>query len=244
MASDFFSYLYQKMRLLFILWSIWNYNPCFGIFELENFEACGIFLQHFYSNASEQVDITHEILEHLQENPKRLLSVIIKNGLSQREIQQDIFRSMNYDCYLNVHVNFGNDMFSTVPSLEDPVRSFFYKKGLFLMFVTRNPMEMFTLESRKLQLDVQYRIFVFRIAMTRNFYHNSKKQLMFYKPYFFCSFCLSGLIRLNPRSSNILSVKMSDFKKSWVPEFAEHYFQVYDETFLTNQTFCRKQNAM
>jgi len=152
---------------------------------------------------------------------------------------------MKYDCYLYMHINLENDLFSTVPSLgDDPISSVFYKNGLFLIYVMRNPFEMFTQESQKLQLDRQDRIFVFRFEMAPGFYQNSTKQLELNEAYFFCPFCLSGFVRLNSVCSNILSLTVSKFQLDWAPEFSNHYYQVYDSTPMKNGKFCRQQNAM
>jgi len=181
LASNFSSYLYKQMGSLFIVWSIWNLPLCAGILESENFETCGIFLQNVQPNSSKYSDITHDIIEHLQLKQTRPQSLIIKNELSLRYIQPDIFRSTKYDCYLYVYINFGNDIFSTIPlpsweSFQNPEKSVVHKNGLFLVIVARNPFEMFTHESRKLHLDRPYRIFVCRVEITRTSYHNITKQ--------------------------------------------------------------------
>jgi len=243
-VSNFFSSLNNKLGLIFISFSILSLNSCFGIFDSETFDTCGIFLQDFQLNSKEQADITHEIIEYLQQKPKSLQSLVIKNELSQRDIQPKVFRSMKYHCYLYIHINFGKDLFLTVPSPRKPIKSRLNKRGLFLIFVTSNPFEMFTLESRKLVLDRQYRIFLLRVEMTRDTYLNRLKPFDLHEAYFFCPFCLSGLVRLNPMSSNILSVTLSHFKTNWVPLFARHYYQVYNQRSLKSDKFCRKQNAM
>jgi len=102
---------------------------------------------------------------------------------------------------------------------------------------------MFTSEDRKLQLDRQYRVFVFRFKISIR-YKDRAMQLFFNEAYFFCPFCLSGFMRLKPTISDILSLTLSYFKTRWVPEFAEHYYQVYDKESMKNQKFCQKQTAM
>jgi len=95
---------------------------------------------------------------------------MIKNERSQKDIQPKLFRSLKYDCYLYVNLNFGNDLFSTIPlpywtSFDNPAKIVLYKKGLFLIFVKGNPFEMFTYKSQKLQLDREHKIFVVRVKI-------------------------------------------------------------------------------
>jgi len=242
MASDFFSCVYKKVALLYILWSIWNLHSCCGTFQLETFETCGIFIRDFHRISNVQGDILHEIIDYLHLKQKTPQSLVIKTELCRRDIRPKFFTSMKYDCYLHVHINFVWKLFSTIPSLGDPARGIFYKKGSFLIIIKRNPFEMFSSEDRKLQLDRQYRIFAFRFKIT----HKDTRaiQLLFNEAYFFCPFCLSGFMRLKPTSSDILSLTFYNFKSLWVPELAEHYYRVYGTGSMKNQKFCQKQNAM
>jgi len=130
------------------------------------FETCGIYVQDFQLNSSQQGDAVHEIIEQIHLKPNIRPSLIIKNERSRREIHPYIFRSMKYECYLYVHVNFGNDLLSTIPSFENPLQSALYKAGTFLILVKSRPYEMVTRESQSSHCDLQYRIFVIKIEKT------------------------------------------------------------------------------
>jgi len=237
----------RNIAFLVINWKIWSSASCYGASEI--LEPCGIFVRDFHLISNGQADFLHWTIDHLQLKLTRPQSLIIQTELSQRDILPDIFRSMKYDCYLYVHINFVHDLFSTIPlpsweSLNSPVKSVLYKKALFLRFVIRNPFELFTDENRKLQLDRPYRLFVFRLQMTGNYYQNGTHQQDFPEMYFFCAFCLPGLVRLNLMTAHTLSATLLTFKTSWGPEFAEHYYSVYEEANLEDEKFCAKQNAM
>jgi len=217
---------------------------CLSVFLSQNFEPCGIFLHDFQPYTSQQDDFIHEALEHLHLNQSRPTSLIIKNERSQTELTPQIFRSMNYDCFYNVHINFGKDLFSTIPSFENPVQKALYMRSVFLIFVEGNVHEMLNYESFKLQRDRQYTMFVFRVKMNPRYIPYRNKLFAFYKTYFFCTFCKPGLVRLFPaKTKNILSLKLSNFEKSWAPNFVQHYHNV-DSLDLKNAEFCRQQNFL
>jgi len=173
-----------------------------------------------------------------------LQSVIIKTKLSKKEIHPSIFRSMKYDCYLYVHINFGQKLLSTIPSIKNPSETA-YQKGLFFIFVRSNARDMLNAdeESWEVQLSRQYRIFVFRVKRSRPFnQYRAKRMFLLYKTYFFCPFCKRGLVRLNfTNTTNILFLKLLHFEKHWEPSLAKHYIQgarTYDKK------LCSKQNVM
>jgi len=242
MAFIFISSWYKLMGSLLLIFSIWNFDVCSCSFESETFKTCGIFLRDFQPSSITQGDIVHKIIEQLQlKHLTRPMYKTIRNELSQRDIHPSIFRSMKYDCYLYAYIYLGDDLFSTLPSLgDDLISSVLYKNGLFFIFFTKNPFEMFTHESRKLRIDRQYRIFVFRFR----FYKNRTKQFELNEAYFFCPFCLTSLIRLNCYTLNVLSLTVSNFQLSWAPELTNHYYLVYDSTPMKNEKLCRQQNAM
>jgi len=107
----------------------------------------------------------HEIIEHLQLRQRASRSLIIKNELAKKDFHPGIFRSMKYECFLHVHINFGKDLFSTIPRFEDPLQSALYQKALFLVVVNNNSLGMVTHNSLYLHVERQYRIFVNRINM-------------------------------------------------------------------------------
>jgi len=96
-SSEFPSLLCEQICTLVLINIFWNSNA--GTISLipETLETCGIFLQDSQPSSCNQRDVLHEIIEHLQLKQKRPQSLIIQNGLSQEEIQPDIFRSMKYD---------------------------------------------------------------------------------------------------------------------------------------------------
>jgi len=224
---------------------LFNLNACFNIFSSETtFETCGVFLQDFELYTTEQGDFIHEVLEHLRLNQIRSQSVIIKTKLSKREIHPSIFRSMKYDCYLNVHINFGKKLFSTIPSIKNPLKSA-YQKGLFIILVRNNARDMLNAdkESWEVQLARQYRIFVFRVQRSRRFNkHRVKLMFSLYKTYFFCAYCKRGLVRLNfTNTTNILFLKLLHFEKHWEPSLAKHYYQ---RSRSKDEKLCSKLNVM
>jgi len=206
---------------------IFNLHFCSGIFLTQTFESCGIFLLDFQPYNRQQGDFIHEALEHLHLNQSRPTSLIIKTKLYQKEIHPEIFRSMKYDCFFYVHINFGKDLFSTIPSFENPFQRPLYTRALFIIFVKGNARKMMTIESSKLQRNRQYTIIVLRLAMNRQYIQYISKLFAFDKIYFFCSFCERGLILLNSLSlTKILSLKLFNFEKNWANSFAEHFDDV------------------
>jgi len=151
---------FQPIRKILVVFSILNTNLFSSFVLSESFESCGIFLQNFEAYSNKQGDINHELIDYLHLEQNGLQSLIIKNELSKRDIHPTNFRSMKYDCYLYVHINFGKDLFTTLPSIDSPFRAALYKKALFLMIVEVNDKQMFTGESWYSQFDRQYIIFV------------------------------------------------------------------------------------
>jgi len=232
---------------IIVLCPLFNLCTCCNIFSSETFETCGVFFEDFQPYTSEQGDFVHELLEHLHLNHKTSpQSVIIKTKLSKKEIHPDIFRSMKYDCYLFVHVNFGNQLLSTIPSIKNPLKSA-YQKGLFVIFVKSNAREVLNIDNKtwKAQLARQYRIFVFRVTLTRRNQqnqHGTGRMFVLYKTYFYCPFCKPVLVQLTSSgTTNILSLQLTNFQKNWESSWAKHYklwLPGHDEN------FCSHQNVM
>jgi len=218
---------------------------CSGVFLSQSFESCGIFLHDFQPYTREQGDFIHEALEHLHLNQSRPTSLIIKTELSQKEIHPNIFRSMNYDCFFYVHINFGANIFSTIPPFKTDLEGSLYMKALFIILFKGNAEEMLTSDSSKLQLNRQYTIFVISVKRISRYVRHNKKPFVFYATFFFCSFCKHGLLQLNSESNkSILCLKMSSFQNYWAPSLAQHYFRVYYDDDLENEEFCRQQNLL
>jgi len=233
--------------LIILTCSIWNTRTCSIVLLSDTFETCGIFLVDSLTNSNKRGDLTEEIIETLQQKQKKPLSLIIKNELSQRDVHPDIFRSMKYDCYLHVHINFGNDLFSTIPLFKNMLQVSLYKKATFLIFVKSDPHKMFTIKSWSMQLDRQYRIFVVKIKVISLYKQYNPKPFVLYETfYFFCPFCYPCLVQLNSTGTKtFLSLNLSSFEKSWAPYIANHYTGVYDEAdYMNNEGFCRQQNIM
>jgi len=244
-VAVFESLLFKQLVLYAVICAISDkIAKCNATFIFESFQSCGIFLQDSQPSSIEQGDVVHEIIEHLQVQQTSLLSLTIKNEQSGREIHPVIFRSMKYDCFLYVHVNFGKNLFSTIPSLKNPILSALYQKGLFVILVNSNPHDMFTSATWNLQLERQYRIFVLRIKMTFSNTSVGSKQFVFLRTYFFCTFCMYGVHLLNPDIKNIFSLKLTKFESHWIPEFAEHYIFFYDEEELKNPEKCIKSDVI
>jgi len=240
--------LNQKLSLLlvFVVYVIWNPEMCGSTSVSKSFETCGTLLKDTQPNSMERGDIIHEIIEHLQLKQKNPQSLIIKNILSQRKLHPNIFKSMKYDCFLHVHINFGKKLFSTIPAFITPLQSALYQKALFLIFTKRYPRNMFNGETWYLQHERQYRIFIIRIKTTP--YHEKHREKLFAssEAFFFCTFCKGGLVQLrNPmKTPNQFSLTLQSLQKDWVPEFAEHYDIGDDKKELANEEACRKSDVM
>jgi len=229
--------LNQKLSLVFIAYAIWNSEGCCGNSVLESFETCGIFLQDAEPNSIKRGDIIHQIIKNLQLKHRKPQCLLIKNELAKREIHPDIFRSMKYDCFFHVHINFGKELFPTIPPFKTPLLSALYQKASLLVFTETYPHNMFNGETWYLQHERQYRIFIIRIKMTPHYEKQRAKPFAFYKAYFFCTFCKGGLVQLSSpiTTPDMFSQTIESFEKEWVPEFAEHYMssvknqRAYDE---------------
>jgi len=234
------------LSVFLVVFSIWIQDSFASL--PETFETCGIFLQDFQSNTSfDQGDLIYQIIDQLQQNHKMPQSLIIATKLFQKEIYPNIFRSMKYDCYLYAHINFGPDMFSTIPSFENQLQSALYKKATVLIFINSWPYDMLTTKSRLSHFDSQYRMFVVQIQMTLHNLHNQSrsKLLIFNEIYFFCCFCELLLIPLNVTSpNNYLSLKLTSFEKIWMPLFTHHYYQVLGKYDLETQELCRQKSMI
>jgi len=243
-VSAFPSLLYSRLSIFIALYIIYNTKNGSCVYVSDTFESCGIFLQDSQTKSVEQGDVVHEILEHLHLKWKRPQSLIIQNELSKKEIHPNIFRSMKYECYLYIHINFGKELFSTIPVIENPLQSALYQKAIFLIFVKSHPDDMFTGKSWNSQLERQNRIFVFQIKINLGNYELKSTPFYLRRTYFFCTFCKHGLVDLNSSSTNSLSLKLSSFEKKWVPKFAEHYFYFGDEEDLARDEACIKADIM
>jgi len=130
----------KTLKIAFILiTSILEIGASFSIFSSQAIQTCGVSLTDFQPISNKQGDVLHEIIKHLQQDQEIYRTLIIKNQLAQRAIHPDIFKSMKYDCFLHVHVNFQWDLLSTIPSFETPLLSALYQKGLFLIVVSSSP---------------------------------------------------------------------------------------------------------
>jgi len=240
-----YSRLYKKLSVLIISISIWNKSACSTtIFSSETFNNCGFFVADFQSTSNEQGDVIHEIIEQLQFSQRISRSLIIKNKLAQKDIHPTIFRSMKYDCFLYVQINFGKDFFSTIPSFKNPLEIALYQKALFLIIVNSPPQSSFTVKSWFLHFERQYRIFIVRIYLTLGNKHRKRKLFISHEKYFFCAFCKLCLQRINSKNTNFLFLTLSSFQKSWLRYLSEHYYQLYSRDNLANRNFCRQKNFM
>jgi len=237
----FFLPVHKILGVFVALCLIWDTGVFSSVFLPQTFETCGVFLADFQPSSNEQGDVVHEILQQLQLSQKISRSLIIKNELAKRDIHPDIFRSMKYDCFLYILVNFGKDLFSTLPSFEDPFQSALYRKALFLMFVNHNPTDMLTGNNWYLHVERQYRIFVDRVKMTPYYNQLREKPFAFYQRYFFCTFCYRGLLQLNPMYTKFLFLKLSNFQKFWSPIYAQHYYLGSNDSEVANED-CRRKN--
>jgi len=229
----FFSRFYKQLGAFIVICSIWDIKACSGVLLSQSFQTCGVFLGDFQPTSNEQEDVVHEIIEQLQLNQKISRSLIIKNELVQRDIRPGIFKSMKYDCFLHVHINFGRDFFSTIPPFDDPVQSSLYDNY-----------DMFTGESWYLHSERQYRIFVHRVKMSLRNNHFGEKPFAFYERHFFCTFCRRGLLLLNKTHTSVLSLKLSSFEKNWEPLRAQHYESVIKNFQEKNEKSCSQKNLM
>jgi len=229
-------------RLFFAFCLLFQLHDCSNIFPLESLEYCGVLIQDFCPYTSKQGDFIHEVIELLHLNQTRLHSLIINTKLSTREIYPVWFRSMKYDCYLNVHINFGEQFLSTIPPIKNPLKST-HQKGLFVIFVNSKAGEMLARDTWKVKVARQYRIFVCRVTRTRHTdRYGTDRMFVLHKTYFFCPFCKPVLVQLTSMSrTNILSLKLRNFQKNWESSWAQHYklrLPGHDEK------FCSQQNVM
>jgi len=232
--------LYKQLCVIFVITFIWDKSTCSTIFSLETSQFCGVFVADFQPITNEQADRVHELIEHFQLNQDKWQVLIIKNQLTQKNFHPIIFRSMKYDCFLHVHINFGKDLFSTIPSFRSPLESALYQKALFLIIVTNSPYKLFTVETILSHLERQYRVFVFRINKTIRSQLQEKRKFFLDDKYFFCTFCKPCWQRINSRNKDFWSLKLSSFQNSWF--MAEHYYQV-NKAARKNYP-CRQPNIM
>jgi len=208
-----FFLFYKQLATYIVICSILDNTVCSSLFLPQTFETCGIFLSDFQSTSNEQGDVVQEIIEHLQLTQKTSPSSIIENELTHRDLHPDIFRSMKYECYLYVHINFRKKLFSTIPRMKNSSQSALYQKALFLIVVNNNPHYMVSTKRLYLQRERQYRVFVNRINMNLGYNPFKEKPFVLYKRYFFCTFCNGGLVQLNPMYKSFLSLKLSSLEK-------------------------------
>jgi len=231
------SVFYKQVGVLII---ICNIVTCSSIVLPQTFETCGIFVNDSQPISNQQADFLQDIIEDLLLNHKNSRSLMIKNNLSQRDVHPHIFRSMKYDCFLYVHINFGNDLFSMIPPFDTPIQSALYQKALFLIVINRNPAEVCPSKSAYSQLNRQYSVFVFRIIITGRYIQLRVKPFLFYQRYFFCSFW-EGFILIKRMNSNYLSLRLSSFEKHW--GYSDHYYGVSDQI-GRHAKFCLHKNAL
>jgi len=215
-----------------------------SIYVSESFETCGIFLTDFQPIPKGQSGIVHEIIEYFHLKQEVSTSFIIKNKLAQREILPDIFRSMKYDCFLHVHINFGKDLFSTIPPFETPQKCALYQKAMFLIVVRSEFRDIINYKTWFANFDREYRIFVSKIEMAPHYNQRREEQFVFYRTYFFCSFCKLCFIRVNTMNLNYLSMTLSSVEKYWDPIYAIHYYTANSKFQAKIDKFCRLKNAM
>jgi len=211
------SRFYKQVGAFIAICSIWDFGTSSSEFLPQTFETCGIFLADFQPISNEQGDVIHEIIEQLQFGQKIWRSlIIIKNEEAQRDIHPDTFRSMKYNCFLHVHINFGKDLVSTIPWFENPFQSALYQKALFLLVVNSNPYDTISVMSWYSHVERQYRIFVIRVKVNLDYNQLAirEKPFVLHKRYFFCTFCERGFILLNDTYTNFLSVNLWTFEKT------------------------------
>jgi len=242
--SNFSFHLCKKFGVFVTITLIWLIIPGSSTLLPDTFKTCGIFLANFQPTSGEQGDVNYEIIKHVQLNQKKLRSLIIQNAVTKRQMHPTIFRSMKYDCFLYVHINFNWNLLTTIPSFENPLRRALYQNGLFLIVVNSNPFKLITRKSLESHLERQYRVFLVGMVHDMNpyYHHTTGRKFVFYRTYFFCIFCKRPLQRINPHKTNYFLIKLSSFKKIWI--YAEHYYKIDEDYDLENHEFCEQENLL
>jgi len=250
MISAFVICLYKNISVLIVVCSTWHLKTCYSALISETLETCGIFLKDSQPISNQQADVLHDIIDRFHIKQTRLTSLIIKNERSDVQIRPDIFRSMMYDCFLNLHIDFRDSLFSTIlhkNSYSDPLQNAWHKKGTFLIVLNNWPQRLQLYVTLNLDKIWLHRVFLVRIEMTPNYqyYHyNREKLLIFHETYFYCAFCEHRILQLNYTTMPLLSIKLPKFQKMWSPNAAIHHFWVDNEYDVANQEFCRLQNII
>jgi len=73
-------------------------------------------------------------------------------------------------------------------------------------------------------------------------YTRRQEDINYFKTYYFCTFCESGLVLLNSMKTNILSINLLSFKKIWL--HAAHNYYVSNQGEIGNEHLCTMKNVI
>jgi len=200
------------------------------LFEINfpNLPNCGFLLRSSFENSSQQNDTIQSVISSILKSTTDISSLVILHHTAQNVVPA-IFPTMKYNCYINIHIELGYRLFSSVPLEFGVARktNVLFSRGIFFVLVFRNPYHMIGDSDWYYQQPKQQRIFVIQVhkeesPATVNIWHIQGLKTTLY---FFCTFCHNfGLRELNSHET-ILQTPLLDFQHEW--KFLKHYWYAH-----------------
>jgi len=196
-----------------------HFNPCGALIkDLFQVEDKTLFLQQ---------DLHTQIIEAF--SSQNHVSVMIQTNTTT-EMWPGIFPSMNYKCFLHIHISFKHELFQARLSYESGsiVSVTFFARATYIIIFQRPLKELNTLTHKKLLRVRRVRIFATHLTTTP--VHNSSPILIHLKNWFFyCAFCLFPLKSIQ-YTKYIQNFDNNLFQRFWHDSTHTHYSEILKES--------------
>jgi len=172
---------------------------------------CGFLIANKKALTNLEKDLQEAVFLSVHLKYGSMQTFLLQNGLSTNSIDPPIFRSMKYDCFINIHCNL--ETYRKVTSLSKRKRQdHLYTRGTFFIFAFERDKVSFTRSEILREQDKPHRLFLVRISLRLQ--DNYKMNLHMIKKYYFCAFCKFTFVSLDPERE-MLETQLTDYQNKW-----------------------------
>jgi len=203
---------------------------------LQSIETFGLFLTSTIRTEGRYRDFLASAIDTIYFHNPNLQTLSIQTASNTNQtLLPHIFISMRHDCFMDIHFNFEQGIFSSMPNYgpDDQIANVLYKINLFLVITVKAPHEyLFDSTDWYLQLGREHKVYVLWL-LPENFMQPDliEKANLF----FFCAFCENPLVHLMI-SAGVPEVNINTYMKSW--KYAMHYWEASVELNEDKYGFC------
>jgi len=182
-------------------------------------KPCGFLVKNLKVLTNFLKDLHDAILSSIYFNHGSIQPVLLQNTLSTNNIVPRIFRTMKYDCFINIHCNletYRKITYLSTLEYEDHL----YTRGTFIVFILESDEISFRKTEILKELGIPHNLLFVRVFLTRS--ANYKIKVYTTRKYYFCVFCKPFLVILD-RDKDKLSTKLTDYQTRWTNSY--HAFE-------------------